>query len=176
MPALLPLPDFRLRNSCFSVVKLCGRHSSFLRMLALSFHDNASKKLCQSALSMRFLRTVGSQKLAQRCPRRRPPIGSGLIWSAERRNERLKRLDGQTKAAKVSKRRPRYGAVESAMVHSFDLVDQGGGVVKIEPSQKSTPKSSPAPQDDRAFDCHCCQGRRAVHLLPRSGNVHWSAG
>ena len=49
-----------------------------------------------------------------------------------------------TKAAKASKRRPRYGAVEPAIVHSFDLVDRGGGAGKIEPFQKSTPKSSPA--------------------------------
>jgi hypothetical protein len=53
-----------------------------------------------------------------------------------------------SKAAKALKRKARRGAVEPAIVHSFDVIDgidRAGGAVKIEPSQKSTPKSSPAP-------------------------------
>ena len=58
----------------------------------------------------------------------------------------------KNKVAKAPKRRPRYGAVEQpTIVHSFDGIDgihRSGGAVKIEPiepSQKSTPESSPAP-------------------------------
>jgi hypothetical protein len=40
-------------------------------------------------------------KLTQISPRRRPPIGSGLIWSAERRNGKAE------KAGRSQPRRPR---------------------------------------------------------------------